>query len=144
MDKSRDTMNRREFVGGTLAATGAIMLKVPKGFFPQQDTGLILGTLQASADTSFAEMSATSLALADIVARDPDVASVGMSLGAAAGLTENQGRIFASLKPRDARDASAFRIIERLRPFGGEIIQTSLSEDEEQRLRAALEPAATT
>ena len=100
----------------TLVATGAIFLRVPKGFFPQQDTGLILGTLQASADTSFAEMGATSLVLADIVARDPDVASVGMSLGAAAGLTENQGRIFASLKPRDDRAASAFEIIDRLRP----------------------------
>jgi hydrophobe/amphiphile efflux-1 (HAE1) family protein len=100
----------------TLVATGLVFVQIPKGFFPQQDTGLVLGTIQASPDTSFDGMRAVSLTLAGIAAQDPDVATVGMSLGAAAGLTENQGRIFLSLKPRDEREASAFEIIDRLRP----------------------------
>jgi hydrophobe/amphiphile efflux-1 (HAE1) family protein len=100
----------------TLAATGYVFVRIPKGFFPQQDTGLILGTVQASPEISFQEMSRTSQALAAILQRDPDIAAVGMTLGASAGLPENQGRIFAALKPRGERNISAADIIARLRP----------------------------
>jgi multidrug efflux pump subunit AcrB len=100
----------------TLAATGYAFVRIPKGFFPQQDTGLILGTIQAAPDISFAEMSRTAQALAAIVRQDPDVVSVGMTLGSGGGLTENQGRLFASLRPRGERDASASQIIARLSP----------------------------
>ncbi len=100
----------------TIAATGVAFVRIPKGFFPQQDTGLILGTIQTSPQTSFEDMSRTSLQLEAIVQRDPAVASVGLSLGGAAGLTENQGRMFISLKPRDDRTASAGDVIRRLGP----------------------------
>jgi hydrophobe/amphiphile efflux-1 (HAE1) family protein len=100
----------------TMAATGYAFLRIPKGFFPQQDTGFILGTVQTAPETSFQQMSRDSLALAEIVQRDLDVATVGLSLGAGGGLTENQGRMFISLKPRSERSASASQIIARLRP----------------------------
>jgi hydrophobe/amphiphile efflux-1 (HAE1) family protein len=100
----------------TLAATGCVFVRIPKGFFPQQDTGLVLGTIQAAPEISFQQMSRTSQALADVVQHDPDVATVGMSIGAAAGLPGNQGRIFIGLKPRDERAASATGIIDRLSP----------------------------
>ncbi|GGJ17171.1 efflux RND transporter permease subunit [Neoroseomonas lacus] len=100
----------------TIVATGVAFVQIPKGFFPQQDTGLILGTIQTSPETSFEEMKRISLRLADIVRHDPDVATVGMSLGSAAGLTENQGRLFISLTPRDERQASAGEIIRRVSP----------------------------
>jgi multidrug efflux pump subunit AcrB len=100
----------------TIAATGYAFVRIPKGFFPQQDTGLILGTIQTAPETSFQQMSRVSRALSEIIQRDPDVATVGVSLGAAAGLTENQGRIFISLKPHSERAASAGQIIRRLDP----------------------------
>ncbi|WP_421988333.1 efflux RND transporter permease subunit [Roseococcus sp.] len=100
----------------TVAATGYVFMRMPKGFFPQQDTGLVLGTIQASPDVSFQQMSQSSRALAAIVRNDPDVAQVGMSLGAGSGLPENQGRMFISLKPRGERSASSAQIINRLGP----------------------------
>ncbi|HEY0335061.1 MAG TPA: efflux RND transporter permease subunit, partial [Stenotrophomonas sp.] len=87
----------------TLAGTGYVFVRIPKGFFPQQDTGLILGTIQAAPEISFQQMSRTSQILAGIVQHDPDVAATGMNIGAAAGLPENQGRMFISLKPRAER-----------------------------------------
>ncbi|MBV8590815.1 MAG: efflux RND transporter permease subunit, partial [Acetobacteraceae bacterium] len=100
----------------TIAATGYAFMRIPKGFFPQQDTGLILGTIQTAPETSFQEMSRVSRALAGVVQHDPDVASVGMNIGAAAALPENQGRMFISLKPHSERTASASQIIRRLGP----------------------------
>ena len=100
----------------TVAATGLVFARMPKGFFPQQDTGLILGTIQAPPDISFEQMSRTGHALEEIARRDPGVAATGMIIGAAAGLPENQGRLFLALKPRDRRTASAGQIIHRLGP----------------------------
>jgi hydrophobe/amphiphile efflux-1 (HAE1) family protein len=110
----------------TLAATGYIFVRIPKGFFPQQDTGLILGTLQASPDISFRQMSQSARALEAIVRRDPDVATTGMSIGASAGLPENQGRLFIALKPRTERSASAGQIITRLSPELGRVPDAEL------------------
>jgi len=97
-----------------VAATGWLFLAIPKGFFPQQDTGLIIGVSEAAQDISFADMVKHQLALGEIVAADPDVATVGMAVGSSGGQTVNNGRMFISLKPRDERRASAFAIIERL------------------------------
>ena len=99
----------------TLAATGYLFVAIPKGFFPQQDTGLLVGTSEAAQDISFAEMSRRQVALADIIARDPDVDNYTMSLGGSTGAL-NTGRIYITLKPRDVRTASADEIIGRLRP----------------------------
>ena len=100
----------------TIAFTGYLFVVIPKGFFPQQDTGLIMGTSEAAQDVSFAEMSRKQVELGRIVAADPDVDTVGMALGASGGQTLNNGRMFITLKPRDERQASASQIIDRLRP----------------------------
>jgi multidrug efflux pump subunit AcrB len=100
----------------TVALSGYLFVIIPKGFFPQQDTGLILGTSEAAQDVSFAEMKRYQLALSAVVAADPDVATVGMNAGATGQQTQNNGRFFITLKPRDQRSASAMQIIDRLRP----------------------------
>jgi hydrophobe/amphiphile efflux-1 (HAE1) family protein len=100
----------------TICATGYLFVIIPKGFFPQQDTGLILGTSEAAQDISFADMSRKQVELGKIVAADPDVDTVGMALGSSGGQTLNNGRLFITLKPRDRRQASAAEIIDRLRP----------------------------
>jgi hydrophobe/amphiphile efflux-1 (HAE1) family protein len=100
----------------TVVLSGYLFVVIPKGFFPQQDTGLILGTSEAAQDVSFAEMSRYQVALSAVVAADPDVATVGMNAGATGQQTQNNGRFFITLKPRDQRNASAMQIINRLRP----------------------------
>ncbi|GAB4069201.1 efflux RND transporter permease subunit [Ancylobacter sonchi] len=109
--------HRRTTLGvffAALAATGVLFYEVPKGFFPLQDTGLIIGVSEAAQDVSFADMVTHQLELGRIVAADPDVLNVGMGVGAGAGQTVNNGRMFIVLKPRDQRSASAFQIIDRL------------------------------
>ena len=100
----------------TVATSGYLFVLIPKGFFPQQDTGLLIGTTEAAQDVSFAEMQRRSLALNAIVMSDPDVATVGMTAGATGTQTQNNGRMFITLKPREERTASAAQIIDRLRP----------------------------
>jgi hydrophobe/amphiphile efflux-1 (HAE1) family protein len=97
----------------TIAATGYVFVTTPKGFFPQQDTGILLGTIQVSPETSFQKMSRLSRALDDVARHDPDVASVATYVPAD-GLAQNQGRTFITLKPRSERVASAGQIINRL------------------------------
>jgi HAE1 family hydrophobic/amphiphilic exporter-1 len=99
----------------TLLATGYLFIKIPKGFFPQQDTGLITGTSEAAQNVSSAEMARLQQALAEVVAQDPDVASFADSIGSSGGAL-NSGRFFINLKPRDQRTASADEVINRLRP----------------------------
>jgi hydrophobe/amphiphile efflux-1 (HAE1) family protein len=100
----------------TLAATGYLFVVIPKGFFPQQDTGLIIGTSEAAQDISFADMARHQRALAEILMKDPAVATVGMNVGAGGAQTQNNGRFFITLKPRGQRDVSADEVIRRLRP----------------------------
>jgi multidrug efflux pump subunit AcrB len=98
----------------TVASTVALYIVIPKGFFPQQDTGIIAGLSDAPQDISFDEMVRRQHALTDIVARDPDVAGYGTGLGGSRPI--NNGFVFLALKPRDQRSASADQIINRLRP----------------------------
>ena len=100
----------------TMALTVVLFIGIPKGFFPIQDTGLIVGVSEGNQDTSFANMVRHQLELGRIVISDPDVATVGMTVGASAGQTLNNGRLFITLKPREQRSASATDIINRLRP----------------------------
>ena len=88
---------------------------IPKGFFPQQDTGLITGISQAAQDISVKDMMRHQEALGAIVLKDPAVAHVAMAIGGA-GNPSNTGRMFITLKPRDQRDATADQIIARLQP----------------------------
>jgi len=98
----------------TVAATGVLFAVIPKGFFPQQDTGFISGFAESAQDASFASMNARMIQLADVVRKDPDVTGFGMN---GSSSTYNTGNFFISLKPKDeGRTATADEIITRLRP----------------------------
>src|SRR6185312_6754585 len=87
----------------------------PKGFFPQQDTGLILGQSEAAQHISFQAMQERQQALLDVIVRDPAVDSVGAAVGAGGGLyTLNDGQVFIQLKPHDQRPPIQ-QVIARLR-----------------------------
>ncbi|MBI1778053.1 MAG: multidrug efflux RND transporter permease subunit [Proteobacteria bacterium] len=102
---------------GTIAATGYLYVAIPKGFFPQQDTGFVFGISEAAQDISFGAMTARQLALAEVIAKDPDIASFSAAAGATGGSqTTNVGRFWINLKPRAERTASAEQVINRLRP----------------------------
>ena len=92
----------------------ALFIVIPKGFFPQQDTGFIFGSAQSAQDSSFDAMSRRMVQLADVVRRDPDVAGLGMVGNSS---TFNTGNMFIALKTRDqGRTLSADQVIARLRP----------------------------
>jgi len=111
----------------TMAATVWLYTVVPKGFFPQQDTGSLMGTTEASQDISFAAMSKLQQKVAAIVLADPAVASLGSFIGAGAGSsTVNNGRMFITLKPKGERDAGADQIINRLRKKMSSVVGINL------------------
>jgi hydrophobe/amphiphile efflux-1 (HAE1) family protein len=88
----------------TIALTVYLYVIIPKGFFPQQDTGLIIGQSEAAQDISFQAMTEREQALLDAIMRDPAVASVAAATGAGGGLyTINDGRLFIQLKPKAQR-----------------------------------------
>src|SRR6202795_3171453 len=99
----------------TLGLSVYLFIIIPKGFFPQQDVGLISATSEAGQDISFADMKLHQEALGKIVMADPDVASIAMAIGGS-GRAGNNGNLFLTLKPRNERNASAQQIIARLRP----------------------------
>ena len=99
----------------TLALSVFLFVLIPKGFFPQQDTGLITGTVEAAQDISFAEMMKRQEELGEIVLKDPAVDHVAMSVGGGSSNALNTGRMFITLKPRKQRDQSADQVIARLR-----------------------------
>ena len=100
----------------TMALTVWMYVAVPKGFFPQQDTGRITGTLDADQDTSFQTMSALLTKFSLAVKEDPAVAGITGSTGGAAGGSPNAARMFISLVPKEDRDGmGADLVIGRLR-----------------------------
>jgi HAE1 family hydrophobic/amphiphilic exporter-1 len=100
---------------GTIALTGYLYVVIPKGFFPEQDTGLIIGLSEAAQDISFQAMAERQQALLDALMRDPAVASLGSAVGAGGGnATLNNGRVFIALKPQNQRGSMA-EVMERLR-----------------------------
>jgi len=101
---------------GTLAITGVLFVTIPKGFFPTQDTGMILGISEAGQDVSPERMKDIQRRLSAVIEQDPDVADFGSFFGPSYGNTQNTGRFVIGLKLRDDRDASASQIIDRLRP----------------------------
>jgi multidrug efflux pump subunit AcrB len=101
---------------GTLLLNVFLFFVIPKGFFPQQDTGRLNGSVIADQDTSFQAMSGKIQRLAAIAKRDPDVDTVIAFTGGGGGTTTNTGRVFISLKPIGQRNSTASQIINRLRP----------------------------
>src|SRR6516165_8912325 len=100
----------------TVAVTGVLFVMIPKGFFPVQDIGMILGISEAGQDVSPDKMRQIQRELSDVIAQDPDVADFGSFFGPSYGNTQNTGRFIIGLKLRDDRNASASQIIDRLRP----------------------------
>ncbi len=95
----------------TIALTVFLFLKVPKGFFPEQDNGRIMGSVLGDQDTSFQALNGILVKMIAIVDKDPGVANALGFTGSA-----NSARMFISLKARDERGATAQQIIARLRP----------------------------
>src|SRR5258708_39972285 len=100
-----------------MVLTGYLYVTIPKGFFPQQDTGFIFGTAETRQDSSFAKMAAIMEQIADIARADPAASGVVAFAGASSSNpSENTGRMFIQLKPHDQRDLTSDQIIQRLRP----------------------------
>ena len=102
---------------GTLLLTIGLFYFVPKGFFPVQDTGVILGVSEAPQTISFSAMSERQQALTKIIVKDPAVESLSSFIGVdGTNMTPNSGRISINLKPLDDRKISASDVIRRLQP----------------------------
>src|SRR5262249_22740961 len=102
---------------GTLVATILLYVYVPKGFFPVQDTGVILGVSEGPQDVSFSAMAKRQRALADVILRDPAVESLSSFIGIdGTNTTLNAGRIQINLKPLAQRRISGSDVIRRLQP----------------------------
>jgi len=115
------------FTIATLAATLYLYDVVPKGFLPQQDTGVIIGVTDAAPSISVKAMAERQREVADIVRRDPDVAGVASFVGTGTvNATTNTGNLTIALKPRDQRGSSAEEIIARLRAATGDLKGVSL------------------
>ncbi len=102
----------------TLALTILLFIRIPKGFFPIQDTGVIQGISEAAQTVSFREMSNEQQQLAAIILKDPAVESLSSFIGIdGTNTTLNSGRIQINLKPLDDRKISASDVIRRLQPY---------------------------
>jgi len=101
---------------GTVVFTGFLAWVVPKGFFPQEDTGLVIAVTEAAPDVSFARMMELQRSVADVVRSEPGVASVASFIGAdGTNSTPNTGRLSITLAPRDERSDDAGAIIGHLK-----------------------------
>jgi multidrug efflux pump len=100
----------------TLALTAILYILIPKGFFPEQDTGLIQGVSEASESISYAAMADRQQALAAAILKDPDVLSLSSFIGVDGNnVTLNSGRFLINLKPRGERSTNVADAIRRLR-----------------------------
>ena len=102
----------------TIGLTVTLYVKIPKGYFPSDDSGLIIGGTRASADVSFSGMLSLQQQVADIVLEDQAVAALGSSLGGGGGFGgQNRGSMFIALKPISERDGhvTTQQVIDRLR-----------------------------
>jgi multidrug efflux pump len=101
-------------LGITIACNFYLFWNVPKGYFPQQDNGIVFGGIQGSQDISFQAMQKATQRIVDVIKTDPAVQNV-MAFTGGGGAT-NGGNVFLGLKPLAQRDASASQVINRLRP----------------------------
>jgi multidrug efflux pump len=119
----------------TIGLNVFLFVVVPKGFFPQQDTGRMAGGIQGDQDASFQAMEQKMVRFVNIIKADPAVATVMAFTGGGAGTATNTGRVFISLKPLDERKVSADQIIKRLRPQLARVPGASLFLQPTQDLR---------
>jgi multidrug efflux pump len=123
----------------TIALTVMMFVNIPKGYFPQDDSGLVIGATRASPDVSFQAMLGLQQQIADIVMADPAVQGVGSSLGGSGGPGggSNRGMMFISLKPLDQRDGlTTQQVIDRMRRNLGKVPGIRLFMFAAQDLRA--------
>jgi multidrug efflux pump len=99
----------------TIATSGYLFYIVPKGFFPQQDTGRLTGNILADQDTSFASMKAKLQTFSNIIQQDPAVDTVSASTGGGYGGSTNSGRMFIQLKPKSVIKITSDQVIARIR-----------------------------
>ncbi|MFC0242941.1 efflux RND transporter permease subunit [Rhodopseudomonas telluris] len=105
----------------TLGGTIYLYMVVPKGFFPQEDTGFLIGVTEAATDTSFEAMKERQLALVQILREDPAVDYINSTVGAGGpNPTANYGRLFVGLKPVKERDPAP-KVIARLRQQAAQV-----------------------
>ena len=100
----------------TIALNVYLFVRVPKGFFPIQDTGRLNGSIQADQDTSFEQMNQTLERFVGVVDKDPAVDTVIGFTGGGRGGATNAARMFISLKPLSVRKATAMEVVSRIRP----------------------------
>jgi hydrophobe/amphiphile efflux-1 (HAE1) family protein len=100
----------------TMALTAVLFVMIPKGFFPVQDNGLMMGIMEAAQDVSPTEMKRLQRNVAEVLRKDPDIEAFGSFFGSGSGNTLNTARFFIGLKPHEERTATATQIIARLRP----------------------------
>jgi hydrophobe/amphiphile efflux-1 (HAE1) family protein len=99
-----------------MVATGYLYMQIPKGFFPQQDTGTVFGEVDTRQDSSFRSTVKIAHEVVDIIREDPSVGGVFMLAGAYAyNPTENAARVFFALKPFEERSDTAEQVVQRLR-----------------------------
>ena len=122
---------------GTAVATVALYIVIPKGFFPQQDSGRITGSIQAAQDISFGGMERLMTEYVAIVQADPAIENVTAFVGGG-----NTGRMFASLKPNNQRKDTADQIIARLRGRTAHIAGGTLFMQPIQDLRLGGRPSS--
>ncbi len=100
---------------GTVALTGVLYTCIPKGFFPTQDTGILIGITDTAQDVSYEQMAALQQRAAKVVQDNPNVSTVVSTIGAGVGgQTANNGRMYITLKPWADRTATATQVIEQL------------------------------
>jgi HAE1 family hydrophobic/amphiphilic exporter-1 len=126
----------------TLALSVVLFTIIPKGFFPQQDIGLLTGIAEAAQDSSPAQMMRYMQSMGDIVRKDPAIAHVAMFMGGN-GNPSNTGRLFITLKPRDERTASADQVIARIRSQAGKVEGANLYLQAAQDVRVGGRPSRT-
>jgi multidrug efflux pump len=98
----------------TIVLNVVLIIRIPKGFFPEEDTGLISGAVRGPQDSSFAAMNSAIQQIGGVIKKDPAVANVVAFTGG--GGATNTGNIFVALKPLAQRKVTATQIIDRLRP----------------------------
>jgi multidrug efflux pump len=112
---------------GTVVLTALLYVAIPKGFFPDQDTGLIQGVSEATESVSYAAMADRQQALAAAILKDPDVSGLSSFIGVDGNnVTLNSGRFLINLKPRGQRSASVAEAIRRLQSETSDIAGITL------------------
>jgi multidrug efflux pump len=124
----------------TIALTVYLYIVIPKGFFPQQDTGRLVGSIQADQDTSFQDMSQKLKTFTDTVAADPAVEHVVAFTGG--GGTVNTARMFVTIKPHEKRALSSDQIVGRLRGKLAQVPGATLFLQSVQDIRVGGRPSA--